>query len=469
MLDMPIAMELASFSPLTTHAVVLAGGAGSRITPLPSSSIPKALLPIANRPMIFYALFSIHRAHIPSASVFVSAEFRNQIETYVNEIYVKDPLVKALQWSLTCEFLVRDEEGGTADALRILDGADAHATTLVVLSSDYVGNISIERVLQHHIDTLATATVTLVRQKCTPVQVPKQKGKASKKPAQSSTYSVTNYAMLSDEHRLLALISPSDLTNNKVIVRPTLTRRYDSIKLCSDMYDPHVYVFHKMTVRYVLRLFPAISSVRFDLVPYLARRQHTLQRTAETLDWPYPGEQLVVNALVLDATSTYAKRANTVEHFLATNAEVASGCINTFLSPSDDPPERPKKGKKSERKLPFVTAGEKVSVSPDSAVAHNVTAGHRTSVKKSVVGPNCKLGSNVKINGCVLMQGVVLEDGVNLSSCVVCDDAVIGHNSTLKDCRVAAGIVVSPESEVSDKDFTGAQEDVYGLGDIEFV
>ncbi|KAI0560624.1 Translation initiation factor eIF2B subunit gamma [Gracilaria domingensis] len=455
---------------LTTHALVLAAGAGSRMSCLPSDSTPKALLPIANRPMLFYSLFSLARAGVPSCTVFVPADRLKQIRTYVNDVFPNDKLVEKLPCSLKCDVRVSAADSGTADAVRYMAPSDAHATSLIVLSSDYVGDIDLSRVLQHHYDSLSTATVALIRQPChPPPQKAKQKGKASKKSSSSSSsYTVTNYALLSDRHRLLGLMSPSDLTSNKLVVRAALTNRYDSITLCSDVFDTHVYVLDKRTVRNALRLFPAISSVRFDLIPYLARRQHTLQRTADTLDWPYPGEELVVNALVLDVTDTYAKRVNTVTNFLDANIQVASGCLNAFLDSSAKVAEKPKKGKKMERKLPFATAGEMVSVSPDSKVAENVTAGDRTSVKKSVVGPNCKLASNVKINGCVLMANVTLEEGVNLSSCIVCEDAVVQKGSTLKECQVAASVAVPPDSEANGKHFTGVQEDLYGLDNIEF-
>ncbi|CAN8073767.1 unnamed protein product [Agarophyton chilense] len=461
--------EMNSSAALTTHAIVLAGGTGSRMSPLPSSSTPKALLPIANRPMLFYSLFSLNRANVPSATVFVDAKHLPKIQTYVKDVYPNDEFVKALSSRLKCNVRVRNgDNSGTADAIRCMANTDSHATSLLLLSSDYVGDVDLGRVLQHHSDTLSTATVVLVRQECQSSQTPKQKGKSSKKQSPSSSYTVTNYALLSDTHRLLGLFSPSDLTSNKLIVRPTLTNRYDSIELCSDIFDPHVYVLDKRTVRNALRLYTAISSVRFDLIPYLARRQHTLQRTADTLDWPYPGEELIVNALLLEASNTYAKRANTVTHFLDINIQVANGCLSAFLNGSEQVPDKPKKGKRAEKKLPFVTAGEKVSVSPESIVAENVTAGDRTSVKKSVVGPNCKLGSNVKINNCVLMAGVTLDDGVNLSSCIICEDATVQKGSTLKECRVASGVALPPHSEATGKGYTGAKEHVYGLGDIEF-
>lgn len=43
------------------QAIVLAGGKGSRMSEL-SSNIPKCLLPIGNKPMIFYSVRMLEKA-----------------------------------------------------------------------------------------------------------------------------------------------------------------------------------------------------------------------------------------------------------------------------------------------------------------------------------------------------------------------------------------------------------------------
>ena len=49
------------------QAVVFAGGHGSRMTDL-TDSVPKALLPVANIPMFWYALNTLHENHIHGIS-----------------------------------------------------------------------------------------------------------------------------------------------------------------------------------------------------------------------------------------------------------------------------------------------------------------------------------------------------------------------------------------------------------------
>ena len=47
----------------------------------------------------------------------------------------------------------------------------------------------------------------------------------------------------------------------------------------------------------------------------------------------------------------------------------------------------------------------------------------KCSIKRSVLGPMCKLGSNVKIINSVLMDSVIVHDGCHLQNCIVCTGA----------------------------------------------
>jgi NDP-sugar pyrophosphorylase family protein len=49
--------------------------------------------------------------------------------------------------------------------------------------------------------------------------------------------------------------------------------------------------------------------------------------------------------------------------------------------------------------------------------------GDKCSIKRSVLGPMCKLGSGVKIINSVLMEGCAVEDGCHLQSSILCSGA----------------------------------------------
>lgn len=468
-------------TPPSVHAVVLAGGHGSRMPPLVSSESPKALLTIANRPMLFYSLFTLYRARINKVTVIVQSEHQEAISEYVHNEFPKDEAVAALKLPvLDICVQARAADADTADALRQLA---VSANDTFVLSSDAVFDAPLEHMLQFHRFSNAACTAALVQVATTTSTPFKPSAKSSKSSTSSSSssspFTPDHYALLTPENRLLTLLHPTDLESSSATVSKQITRRYAQLTLRSDLRDAHIYCFHTAALRHVLEHCRQASSVRYDLVPYVARRQHTLWRVADRMSWTVPGEDFRVYAYVLPA-STYAARANTVGTFRAANLDVAGGRVATWLNTNvnvdtDDAgakatgvatKKKEKKGDRRNRPSPasqFAQAGEHVSVSADSVVGAECSAGDRTSVKKSVVGKQCVLGEKVKLNGCVLLSGVRVADGANLNACVVCDGGVIGARCVLKECRVAAGTVVEEGTEASGRAF-GGQKETKALG-----
>ena len=74
--------------------------------------------------------------------------------------------------------------------------------------------------------------------------------------------------------------------------------------------------------------------------------------------------------------------------------------------------------------------------------------GGRSSVKKSTVGPHCRLGFGVKLTNCILMDHVVVHDKVTMSNCIVCSNAEIGEGASLKDAQVAVGVTIEPGATI---------------------
>lgn len=457
----------------TVHAVVLAGGEGSRMSPLVSSEQPKAMLAIANRPMLFYTLFSLVHSNITHITVVVDPESKPKISHYVHNDLPNDPSFAAFKdATYTIEVKERNADAETADALRELDIKQQYT---LILSSDTIIDLSFQSFLDFHHSKQAVCSVALTQVQPTP---PQKSSKSSKSSSDKSSFTPQLYTICNRDDRLLSFLHPTDLESSKATIPSILIRRYKSLKLQSDLLDSHVYCFCTPALNHVLKYCPAISSVKYDLIPYVSRRQHTLWRIADHQSWPTPADDFSVYNLTLPS-STYALRTNTISSFRTANLDIAAGKIPSWLKSDtadskQSQPAQKKKEKKPRPPIPFDPAGERVSVSPDSLVGKSCSAGDRTSVKKTVIGNNCRLGSNVKLNGCVIMDNVEIKDGANLTSCIVCDDANVGASCVLKDCRVAASASVDDETEATDRSFGGENENkavsfADGLGDdIEF-
>ncbi len=128
------------------QAVVLAGGKGTRLSPL-TKKLPKPLVPVANRPMLDYALELLEIAGIKKVIVvvkYLGEQIRDHLENLETSLEVVVPMVDPLD---------------TADAVRkvgnFIDG------DFVVSMADIITNLPIRDQIEFHERRNAFATMAL--------------------------------------------------------------------------------------------------------------------------------------------------------------------------------------------------------------------------------------------------------------------------------------------------------------------
>jgi mannose-1-phosphate guanylyltransferase len=131
-------------------AVVLVGGQGSRLRPV-TYDIPKALVPLRNRPFMGYMLDFLRRGGLSGAVLSLG--------------YLPDPIQDYLRGKqdlddFSVDYAVEDRALGTAggikNAERYLDGE-----TLVVVNGDVLTGMDLAMAIQVHQASDALATITL--------------------------------------------------------------------------------------------------------------------------------------------------------------------------------------------------------------------------------------------------------------------------------------------------------------------
>lgn len=229
-----------------------------------------------------------------------------------------------------------------------------------------------------------------------------------------------------------------------------------------------MYILAHWTLQ-VLELKPHFASVKFELLPYLVRKQF-LSKANLVIPSPAPTAELARSmpavgskaetfrccCYVMPHDAGYCVRANNLANYSLANLDVARGGATHC-----------------EKKAELSATGDAIlakegnfalkSFSQDSARGFGVEVGARSSVKKSSVGPHCRLGSGVKLTNCILMDHVVVQDKVIMSNCIVCSNAEVGEGASLKDAQVGVGVTIEPGTQIKgeaiDNDTNGKDDE----------
>jgi mannose-1-phosphate guanylyltransferase len=131
------------------QAVILVGGEGTRLRPL-TSTVPKPVVPLVDRPFIAYMLEWLHRHGVDD--VVMSCGF---LATAVRNV-----LGDGSQYGLRLRFIEEPEPRGTAGALKYAE--DLLDERFLMLNGDVLTDIDLSAQIAQHDACNATATLALV-------------------------------------------------------------------------------------------------------------------------------------------------------------------------------------------------------------------------------------------------------------------------------------------------------------------
>lgn len=145
--------EMLGSAPKDNHAVILAGGRGSRLGDL-TSSVPKPMLPVAGRPILERLV--LHLVGSGIRHVYLSVSYlADQIADHFGE---------GSEFGCTIEYLTESPERplGTGGPLRLLwERGIATDAPLLVLNGDLVASFSLTGILDAHSRNHAAMTIAL--------------------------------------------------------------------------------------------------------------------------------------------------------------------------------------------------------------------------------------------------------------------------------------------------------------------
>ncbi|XP_060629390.2 translation initiation factor eIF2B subunit gamma [Anolis sagrei] len=420
------------------QAVVMAVGGGSRMMDL-TSSIPKALLPVGNKPLIWYPLNLLEQVGFEEAIVITTKDIQKMLN-----------LEMKMKLDIVC--IADDADMGTADSLRHIH--EKIKTDVLVLSCDLITDVALHEVVDLFRAHDATLSMLMKKAYESTELVPGQKGK--KKLVEQRDF----IGVDGSGKRLLFMANEADL-DEEIVIKRSILQKHPRIHIRTGLMDAHLYCLKKSVVDFLVEN-RSFTSIRSELIPYLVRKQFSsptpLQNTNDHDQKKKDQKSLDIYSFLKDdslfelgsdKTCWNNRRGDMDEAFHAgkvrcyvhiMNDDGLCYRVNTLGLYVEANRQVPKMLPSlcPEESLVHSTAQitDKFLVGTDSMVGAATQVGEKTAIKRSVIGTSCIIKDKVKITNCIIMNSVRIEEGCSLQNCVVCHNAVIEKGADIKDCLI---------------------------------
>ena len=123
---------------MNRKGIILAGGSGTRLYPI-TMAVSKQLVPLYNKPMIYYPLSILMFAGIREVAVITTPEDQPQFQRLLGD---------GSQWGMTFEFIVQPSPDGLAQAYILAEDWLAGAPSAMVLGDNIFFGTNVPQLLQ---------------------------------------------------------------------------------------------------------------------------------------------------------------------------------------------------------------------------------------------------------------------------------------------------------------------------------
>jgi len=127
--------------------LILSGGQGRRLRPITHTSA-KQLVPVANKPVLFYGIEAMAEAGIEEVGIIIAPETGDEIRAAAGD---------GSQFGVRLRFVEEPEPRGTAGALKYAE--DLLDERFLMLNGDVLTDIDLAAQIEQHERTAATGTL----------------------------------------------------------------------------------------------------------------------------------------------------------------------------------------------------------------------------------------------------------------------------------------------------------------------
>lgn len=413
---------------MDVQVVVLAGGRGQYLYPLADSHTPKMLLPVANKAMIVHLLEMIEQ----TALVFTKKLIIATPERYYYKL--DKYLARRLCGVFQNEFEVLAVPAGFYGTVGTLEYLKNRIFCDVVV-------LSVDTLMDPGVFTQFIEQSLLLESDCCMLMY---RGVAS-------DHELEIFGVSGD--RVALMYNACDNEDGFVLSKKTL-EKFPRLEIKNDMISAYCYYFKNKVVKTCFQNelpdWGRTDSIKEDVVHYLIEKQHSAV-LLQQLNTALPAQDSVTVTYVL-ADAGFCRRVNNLKNYLEVNmkALISVTGLGKNKQPAKPPPLclRPTLNSPENivEELHKASPSLAKQVSADSNIRANFLLEEKSSVNKSIIGKNVRIGKHCKVLGCVIFDNVTIEDGCNLNNSIVCSKAKIGRNSKVLNSQLAYNCEVQPES-----------------------
>ncbi|XP_069498456.1 translation initiation factor eIF2B subunit gamma [Ambystoma mexicanum] len=447
------------------QAVVMAVGGGSRMMDL-TSSIPKALLLVGSKPLIWYPINMLERVGFEEVIVVTTKE--------VQKMWNPDTKMKL---DIVCIADDTAADMGTADSLRHIH--EKIKSDVLVLSCDLITDVALHEVVDLFRAHNATLAMLMQKGHETTEPVPGQKGK--RKPVEERDF----IGVDNSGKRLLYMSNEADM-EEELVMRKSILQKHPRIHIRTDLVDAHLYCLKKYVVDFLVET-GSFTSIRRELIPYLVRKQFSSAALLQQ-NQNYSKEEdakkkdrkpldicsfIEVDQLLADAQEKscwndhggdmqeayHGGKLRCYVHIMKEGLCFRVNNLGLYIEANRQVPKLLSSLCPEEPLIhPSVQIVDRFMIGSDSIIGQSTQVGEKTSIKRSVVGASCGIKEKSKITNCIIMNSVTIEEGCSLQGSVVCNSALIEKGADIRDCLIGSGIHIDGKSKRVNEIIVGTEQ-----------
>jgi len=134
---------------MTTKGIILAGGAGTRLHPI-TKVISKQLLPIYNKPMIYYPLSILINAGVKDIAVITTPEDQSLFKKLLDD---------GSQWGVRIDYKIQNKPEGIAQAFLITSDWLGESNAILILGDNLFFGPELDKIVRESIIKNDGATI----------------------------------------------------------------------------------------------------------------------------------------------------------------------------------------------------------------------------------------------------------------------------------------------------------------------